>query len=91
MSTIKTKLKDELEILRTRRDELRVHAHLGRADLKDLWADAETKWNRIEGEVKRLGDESKEPMDELRLGLSDLMAQLREGYHRISAALLRPV
>ena len=89
--TIKMKLHDELEMLRTRRDELLVHAHLGRADLKDLWADAETKWNRLESELKRLGEQTKEPMDELRLGLSDLIVQLREGYHRIGTALERPV
>lgn len=91
MSTIKDALHEEMEALRTRRDELRVHAHLGRADLKDLWTDAETKWSRIEGEVKRLGQESKEPVEEMRMGLSDLMVQLREGYHRIGVALKRAV
>lgn len=89
MSTIKETLKEEMDALRTRRDELRVHAHLGRAEIKDLWADVETKWNRLEGEVKRLGAESKEPLQEISLGLSDLMAQLREGYRRVGAALER--
>jgi predicted nucleic acid-binding Zn-ribbon protein len=89
MATIKDALQDEIEALRTKRDELRVRAELGRADLRDAWEEVERKWNRLELEVKRLGTDAKGPLDEIRQGVRDLMTEIRDTYHRITGALDR--
>lgn len=81
----------ELDTLRTVRDQLRVRAHLGKDELRDLWTEAEVKWSRIEGEWKRLIDAVETPTEEVRHGFDAMVAELGEAYTRMHTALDREV
>ena len=89
MSNLKDLLELEAKNLRTTRDELRVRAHLGRADFNEAWEKVEGKWHRLEGELKRLNMQSRGPVDEVEQGLRDLMAEVRDGYRRMTEAMHR--
>ena len=81
--------KQQVESLKTARDELRVRAHLGQAELRDAWERAETKWQRLEWELNRMRSESDAPLGEVGEGINGLLLELREGYRRIRDSLER--
>lgn len=80
----------EMESLRRTRDELQVQMHLARAELKEEWEKAETKWSRLEGEVHRLRDRAAAPTKELKHAVTELANDIGESYARIVEALRRP-
>lgn len=66
------------------RDELRLQAHLFRADLKDRWADAEQRWQGIEHELRAALDHSRSELS----AATQLTAEaLRETYQDFRQAL----
>lgn len=87
--TLEESLNADIETLRTIRDELRVRAHLGQLEAHHLWTDAEVKWGRIEGELKRLRDEVGHPAEDVQRGFKSMVDELGEAYTRIRSALDR--
>lgn len=72
-----------MERIERTRDELRVKAALGRAEIRDAWEEAETKWSRVQGELKLLRDDAKGPLAEVRTGIDHLLEDVRHTYERI--------
>ncbi len=52
MAESKTFLGEEIDKLRELRDELRVQAELGRAELRDRWQELEKSWHQLEGRLE---------------------------------------
>ena len=69
-SDFKGWLKQELDELRRVRDELRVQASLGKAELRDRWHVLERGFESLESKVKRTSDAAEEPLRQLE-ALSD--------------------
>jgi ParB-like chromosome segregation protein Spo0J len=53
----------ELDALQTIRDELKLKAHLAKADVKDELDRLETRWQRVEEELQRSTGHLKAPLD----------------------------
>jgi predicted nucleic acid-binding Zn-ribbon protein len=85
---IKT-LQDELGHLAEVRDELRVQLSLAKAELSQEWDKLENNWTRVQGEIKRLGDQTKEPAHQIGHATSQLVDELKRGYERIRAQIKR--
>ncbi|MEL6544845.1 MAG: hypothetical protein AAFQ82_09475, partial [Myxococcota bacterium] len=60
----KTQLDREYEDLKQVRDELRVKAHLAKADMKDALDDLESKWPKVEASLKRCEGQASRALDE---------------------------
>ena len=83
----KQALDRDLAKLAQTRDELRVQVSLARADAHDEWKRLEQTWQKVEGEVKRAVDHTKQPTRELGGAVRELMAELKRGYARIKTEI----
>ncbi|MBW2267378.1 MAG: CBS domain-containing protein [Deltaproteobacteria bacterium] len=84
---VSARFRDDLDVLRRARDELRVQIHLGKADAQDLWHELEHKWEELERRATTLREEAREPLQEVRDVAEDLAEELRRGYRRLKSAL----
>ena len=54
--TLRERLEQELEDLRTTRDELRVRVHLGKMGAEEQWEQVEKQWQHVESKLKIVGE-----------------------------------
>jgi tellurite resistance protein len=80
-------VKCELDDLRRMRDELRVQAHLGKAELRGRWEALERTFETLESKAKRTSRAAEEPLRKLEQDLRKLATDLREGYRQIRDAI----
>jgi len=73
----------ELDALRTLRDEMRVQAHLGRAEVRELWDAAEHRWQKLEAEVDRVREQAKEPLGQIGEAAELLVDEIKNGYEKL--------
>jgi uncharacterized protein YicC (UPF0701 family) len=71
------------DALVTIRDELRLKAHLAKSDIKDELNRLETKWQRVEEELKRTSGHVKQPLAELGHDTKELVHELKKGYDSV--------
>lgn len=81
------KLEEFMDKLRTQRDELRVKAELGKAELKDEWEHLEKRWHEVDQKMSVLGKEAKEKSREVRAAVEVIGKEIAEAYKRIKAQL----
>jgi DNA repair exonuclease SbcCD ATPase subunit len=77
----------EVEDLRRTRDELRVQAHLAKAELRDLWEKLEERFEDLEHRAKRTARATEEPLRQLEGDARKLVGDLRDGYRRIRESI----
>ncbi len=87
MSELRDQLEEEVDQLRTLRDELNVQLHLAGQEARDQWDRLERGWHHIEGKAKQIGEASDDVAHEVRETLHVLADQLRGGYERIKSLL----
>ena len=80
---LKAALKRELQDLERIRGELRVQLHLGGAEARDAWDKIERKWERVENELGRIGEQAKAPIDEIGNATRSLINEIKQGYNRV--------
>lgn len=85
MTTLRETFETELASMRTARDELRVQAHLFRAELKDEWALVEKRLEVIEHEFARFTRESAGPLEAVGQAAHDLLEEAKAAVARIRA------
>ncbi len=83
MSDIVDKLSEELEALRTARDELRVRLHLGKAEARDQWDKLEKGWQHAEAKMKVLREQAAESAEDVADAGRLLLDELREGVDQL--------
>lgn len=77
----------ERALLREIRDELRVQAHLGQAELRDQLQDFERRWHRLEGSFKAATETARQDAEEVRTAAEKLADEIREGFEHLRARL----
>jgi hypothetical protein len=87
MEEQKISFKREFEALVTIRDELKLKAHLAKADMKDELNRLEKRWLRLEEELRREGSHMREPLEELNASAKELVDELKRGYESIKRKL----
>ena len=80
-------VKKELDELRRVRDELRVQAHLGKAEVRDRWESLERTFETLEGKLSRKSKAAEKPLQQLEKDLRKLAKDLRDGYRQIRDAI----
>jgi CBS domain-containing protein len=86
-SDVKGWVKRELEDLRRMRDELRVQAHLGKAEVRERWEALERTLQTLESKAKRTSRAAEQPLHQLEQDVRKLVTDLREGYRQIRDAI----
>lgn len=79
-------LKQETQDLRRIRDELRVKAHLAKAEMRERWDGLEKAFQTLEQRAKRASRAAEQPMQQIEADVRKLARDLREGYRRIRDA-----
>jgi len=87
MAESKTFLAEEIDRLRELRDELRVQAELGRAELRDRWQELEKSWHQLEGRLKLARDSARADSQNVREAARLLASELRESYEHLRKRL----
>lgn len=86
-SDLKSWMKRELDDLRRMRDELRVRAHLGKAEVRDRWELLERGFEALESKANRTSQAAEAPLRQLEQDLRKLATDLRDGYRQIRDAI----
>jgi len=73
--------------VKTMRDELRVQAHLAKAEMKDLWVELEGKWREFEPKAKQVAGATAEASKDVGAAAKDLGKEILAGYERIKKSL----
>jgi hypothetical protein len=84
---IKDSLQRELEALIKARDELKLQLSLAKSEVKDEWSRLETTYDRLQGEMKRIGVDAKEPLKDMGTAARQLVDELKRGYSRVKSEL----
>lgn len=71
------------------RDELRLQAHLFRAEVKDRWDDAEVQWHELQKKLEPLRDAASRSSLEVGLTARLLAETLRDAYRDLRKAMPR--
>lgn len=69
------------------RDELKLQAHLFKADAKDEWDKIEKKWHQLKSNSQHVGHETKEVSKDLFAATQLLGEEIKAGYKRILGSL----
>jgi hypothetical protein len=78
---------DEIETLKTLRDELRVQLNLAGKDARDLFAKAETSWQKLESRAELVGKESRGALRDVGEAARNLVDEIKEAYRHIRKLL----
>ena len=78
---------DEIELLQTARDELRVQLHLAGAEARDRWEELERSWHHLESHGKRVSEAASEATSGIEDAARLLIDEIKSGYERIRDAL----
>ena len=84
---VKAALQRELELLAKVRDDVRLQVKLAKSEARDEWKKLESTWFGVEAELKRIGEQTKEPVKDMAAAARLLMEELQNGYTRIKAQL----
>lgn len=89
MDTLRLKetLQAELERLARTRDELKLQASLARAETRSELNRLESVWQRVQEELRRVGEQAKAPAVEIGGAARALVEELAQGYGRIKREL----
>jgi len=80
-------LKEELEVAKQARDELRLQIHLGKAEAKQAFRVAEHKLEEVEGIARRVAHEVEQPLHEMHDSARRLLHEIGIGFKRVKELL----
>ncbi len=80
-------IEDFWEKLKTQRDEMKVQAHLARAEFRDEWNEVEEKWQKAEQAFDRVQDQAIETTAEMQHSAKVIMEEIASTYGRIKERL----
>lgn len=81
------RLRDEINTLRTLRDELRVQVNLGAKELRDRFRETEERWGEFERHLKSIEQTSRDAAHEVGDAGRTLLQEIRKAYDHIRAEL----
>lgn len=81
------RFEEELQQLRRVRDELRVQAHLGKAEAVELWERLEHRFTEAEARAKALARRAEAPVQDVADAVRLLIDEVRSGYKTLRKLL----
>ena len=78
---------DLWEDIKTQRDELRVQAHLAKADVKDEIEELEERWQKLESRADDVRQDAGEAFTEFKNASNVVLEELSGAYKRIKDRL----
>jgi hypothetical protein len=69
------------------RDELKVKAHLAKADVQDEWNKLESRFQNVESDLKQSSQNLKQPLDAIAQNTRDLVRELKVSFDNFKRRL----
>jgi hypothetical protein len=85
--TIGQDIDEMVQKLKQQRDELKLQAHLFRADANDEWEKAEKRWTHFQARSKQVGDAAGDAGEGIAEAARGLGREILAGYDRIRKTL----
>ena len=85
--TLRERLEQELEDLRTTRDELRLRVHLGKMGAEEQWDQVEKQWQHVESKLKIVGEAGREIAEDVGEAANLAIEEIKEGYAKLRKLL----
>lgn len=89
MSKLKLVTQKEIEALKQLRDELKLQAHLFKAEAKDQWEKAESSWDHVMQDIGSARASIDRSSIEVSLAAQLLFESLRDSYRDIKQSIKR--
>jgi hypothetical protein len=89
MSRFNTALQNDIKAIEFARDELKLQAHLFKAEVQERWAELETMWQQLSERLLRSKDVAGHALDEVETELQLLSETLKSGYSKLKGTLQR--
>lgn len=80
----KTSIFEEARDLRSLRDELRLQAHLMKAEVRERLDELESRWTQVETKLDALERESTDAARSVLAATRDLIGELRDQYRKLT-------
>jgi hypothetical protein len=87
MSRINVAVKNDLQLVALLHDELKLQAHLFKADAKTRWNELEDKWSDLQEHIGRAKVAGQDAGAEAETAIRSLVDTLRAGYTSVRNAL----
>lgn len=87
MSELRDRLEQELEKLKTTRDELRVQIDLGKKEAEDAFEEVSEQWGHLEAHLARLKKEGEGALDDIGDAAELLVDEIKKGFDRVRSLL----
>lgn len=87
MSRLQTAMKNDLQMLKLLRDEIRLQAHLLKAEAKDHWDRLEQQWHKLQVHVDRAEVAATDARQDVDTASTQLLESLKKGYTQVKQAL----
>ena len=83
MSEKHDRFAEEIDALRTLRDELRLKLNLAGKEARDAFESAEHVWSQLEGRLRLIERESRKELEGVGDAVRDLAREIRDAYKRV--------
>ena len=87
MSERHSQLAELVSNLKRQKDQLALKLHLGQAEVKDQWAQLETRLKRLQSDLEPVSDAASEMTENVFSALELAAGELKQGYDRLSEAV----
>ena len=81
--SVRDQIEEQVEELKTARDEIQVRLHLAKLEAREAWEGVEKQWEHVEGKLKVLGEATQESVEDVGKAAQLVLDEIREGYERI--------
>jgi len=85
--TIRQRLEQEADELRTIRDEIEVQMHLAKLDARDRFDGIEKQWEHADQKLKQLGAAGREAAEDIGAATKIVLDEIRSGYEKLKGML----
>ena len=83
MTDWRQRLDEMVAKMEQERDELRLKAHLARAEARDELAKLDGKLADLKARAARIDDEARDAMDDIGVAAKGLVEEIRSGFERV--------
>ena len=87
MSRIDNALHNSIGVLELARDELKLHTHLLKAEIRQQWDELETQWQLLKEHLGRADVAVSDSRQEIDTAIGLLIESLQKGYRDVRATL----
>lgn len=78
---------EEIQTLKTKRDELKLQTHLMKAEATDEFEKAEEKWSEFQQKVKHIQNSAENSGENIKEAAVLLLGELKNAYERVKQGL----